>query len=65
MQVTLYDVAYKQFFGRTWVGPTISMKPHSQPFKLHYDQVSWVRVVAKVPDYFVEKLLLDPMFKLE
>jgi len=39
VQVTLYDVAYKQFFGRTWVGPTMAVKPQTQPFKLPYDQV--------------------------
>jgi len=36
LHMSLYDSAYRQFFGRTWIGPVIDFKPGS---KLAYNQV--------------------------
>jgi len=36
LRMSLYDSAYKQFFGQTWIGPAIDFKPSA---KLAYNQV--------------------------
>ena len=39
LRASLFDSAYKQFFGRTWVGPPQRATVTGQKIKLNYNQV--------------------------
>jgi len=42
LRLSLYDSTYKQFFGRTWIGPFADVKRGS---KLAYNQVHYCKVI--------------------
>ena len=39
LSVSLFDLTYKQFFGKTWVGPSVQSKITGQKTRLSYNQV--------------------------
>ncbi|XP_013402548.1 nephrocystin-4 isoform X2 [Lingula anatina] len=38
LRLSLFDVTYKQFFGRTWIGPESTAKSTGQKFKVNFNQ---------------------------
>ena len=40
LRASLFDSAYKQFFGRTWVGPPQRGSVSGQKIRLNYNQVT-------------------------
>lgn len=40
LQVSFFDITYKQFFGRTWVSAPTQAKGSSQKLRINFNQVS-------------------------
>jgi len=45
LRMSLYDSTYRQFFGRTWIGPFIDVKQGS---KLAYNQVQCCSITVLI-----------------